>query len=400
MSAKSTYHTIASKPLSTAVTKEESLEVFYLYAMYELSIRAHHINSIHDFCKLVVFTAIDKLDFDRIGILLLNDDLTMMRGTWGVDVHGEVIDESSFSAPITDELVPILDQVRDRGQIIVWQDTDIVDFDTQHGGIKQYGKGWNAGYAFWINDDHPIGWVAADNVRHQQPFSSLHQQLFRMLGDLVGDFIRNQTQQQKINSLNQQLQKEQQQLTELNEQLRTLSIRDELTGLYNRRFLFDTFNANCSRSTREGRIICCMMVDIDHFKSINDQYGHQQGDIALKAVAECLKNAIRPHDVLARFGGEEFCLILEIKQLHEASICAERIRAKIAAIECYHQTTRLPLTASFGVYACIPNANCNLDKLIQHADLMLYQAKHNGRNRIEVRTSDQVTHEDENATKP
>ncbi|MCP4324042.1 MAG: GGDEF domain-containing protein [Psychromonas sp.] len=384
MSDPSKYHTIASKPLTKSIDKKESLEVYYLYSMYELSLKSHEAESIHEFCRLVISMALEQLDFERIGILLLSDDLSTMQGTWGTDALGNIIDESHNTAPITDELIPIFEQVQDKGQIVVWQHTDIFDFDQNNSGsIEKLGKGWNAAFAFWM-EDRPIGWIAADNMLKQKEFTPLQQQIFRMLGDLVGEFIRNQRQNQKINSLNYDLLEEREHLQELNQKLKHLTLHDELTGLHNRRYLFDAFELECSRASRDPDMISCLMIDIDHFKLVNDNYGHQFGDDTLVAVADCLRQSVRSYDILTRFGGEEFCIVMMVKNSEEVETITQRILENIYNIKLTFEERKVTISASLGVFSCPAKVECKLDKLIKQADLMLYQAKNNGRNRVEI----------------
>ena len=159
---------------------------------------------------------------------------------------------------------------------------------------------------------------------------------------------------------------------------------DALTGLHNRRWLNDAFARQVARCSEDGQDFCLLMIDIDHFKRINDSDGHVAGDHALVAVAAALTRHIRPMDLLVRFGGEEFALGLPGTDCDEALMVAERLRH---AIEClalpFRNSHPLPhLTVSLGVAQM--QQGQTLDALIAAADAALYRAKDGGRNRVAI----------------
>lgn len=162
------------------------------------------------------------------------------------------------------------------------------------------------------------------------------------------------------------------------EQLATL---DPLTGMHNRRAFYAKATPIWNIAQRNGRDLAAILLDIDSFKHINDAYGHAAGDAALTAVARAVSQAIRQQDVAARWGGEEFILLLPETSLDEAAALAERLRAAIAAIRLEHAGAEIAMTASFGVAQREPHYP-NLDALISAADKYLYQSKAGGRNRI------------------
>lgn len=158
-----------------------------------------------------------------------------------------------------------------------------------------------------------------------------------------------------------------------------LSITDSLTGLLNRRYLNERLSEEVNRSNRDGSPMSFLMIDIDNFKSYNDQHGHQAGDEVLRMTAQCLRAVLRSADVAARYGGEEFCLLLPQTTLSEARLIAERIRERI------EQTTfpeRL-ITVSVGVAAYSPFHNTPKE-IIEAADKALYQAKRIGKNNVQI----------------
>jgi two-component system, cell cycle response regulator len=168
-----------------------------------------------------------------------------------------------------------------------------------------------------------------------------------------------------------------------NELLLELSNTDHLTGLFNRRYLMDTLEKEFQRSLRKGGALSLIILDIDHFKQVNDSYGHLQGDVVLQRVAQQLQQELRSYDIAARYGGEEFVAVLPDATLKEALFVAERVR--MAVQDCRYEGVLKPLsiTVSLGVVT-FPAPDCRtIDDFIKLADDALYRAKANGRNRVE-----------------
>ncbi|QBA14964.1 GGDEF domain-containing protein [Xanthomonas oryzae pv. oryzae] len=169
----------------------------------------------------------------------------------------------------------------------------------------------------------------------------------------------------------------------LRESLRRQSIRDALTGLYNRRYLEESLSHELARCARRGLPLSVLMLDVDHFKQFNDSQGHAGGDLLLAAVGELLLTRLRTEDVACRYGGEEFTVLLPEADGEEALRVAEQIRGYIAALAVSDEARALPkVTASIGV-ASFPADGEQGASLIQKADAALYRAKHRGRNRVE-----------------
>ena len=161
------------------------------------------------------------------------------------------------------------------------------------------------------------------------------------------------------------------------------SFTDPLTGLFNRRFLDQRLNQELAAARRTGIPLSVLMIDIDHFKKINDTHGHQTGDEVLVAVADLLSSELRENDVIARFGGEEFLVIAPHTPVENAENLAERLRAaaqdrKISACD---QPDGVKFTVSIGVAEYGEGADTP-EELVNVADNRLYQAKDNGRNRV------------------
>ncbi len=185
----------------------------------------------------------------------------------------------------------------------------------------------------------------------------------------------------------------QDELREKNQRLEELSNTDGLTRVVNRRHLMELLDLEFTRARRYNNALSFVMVDIDHFKAINDRYGHQVGDEALTAVASVLRQDLRRNDVIGRYGGEEFSLLLPETVGDGARVVAERYRKRLEEYQLNAQGERIRLTASFGVAELAPELT-NLDALVRRADAAMYQAKHQGRNRVVVAAMDGSTERD------
>ena len=164
------------------------------------------------------------------------------------------------------------------------------------------------------------------------------------------------------------------------ERLTDAAIIDPLTSCYNRRELENQLQKNMAHAARHNNSLSVLMFDLDHFKDINDRYGHQAGDRVLMEITSTVRQNIRQGDILARYGGEEFIVILPGTDLQKAKELAERLREKISRLEVKNKDRFICVTASFGVAHMQPDST--MDGLVAQADVMLYKAKKNGRNTI------------------
>jgi len=165
------------------------------------------------------------------------------------------------------------------------------------------------------------------------------------------------------------------------EHLRSLSIKDELTGYYNYSFLMNTLDCEMERTMRSGLPTSIIMADIDFFKRINDQFGHESGNKALRWASRILKENIRKMDFPCRYGGEEFVFILPNEKLSSAVKMAERLRWKLETSPLILKNQSITLTASFGVEEYSGYKKDNATQFIERADAFMYKAKKTGRNR-------------------
>ncbi|HFC98671.1 MAG TPA: GGDEF domain-containing protein [Thermosulfurimonas dismutans] len=172
-------------------------------------------------------------------------------------------------------------------------------------------------------------------------------------------------------------------LREANEKLRRLSITDGLTGLYNHRYFQERLREEFERARRYRRSLSLILLDLDHFKRVNDRYGHLVGDQVLRGVAEVIQHNIRKSDIPARYGGEEFAIIAPETDLQGASTLGERIREEVARQEFSYGDQKFSITVSLGVANIFPAASDKTPRdLIEAADKALYYSKTQGRNRL------------------
>lgn len=172
-----------------------------------------------------------------------------------------------------------------------------------------------------------------------------------------------------------------QELKQLSESLHALSATDALTGIPNRRTLDDRLDVEVARTNRYRTPLSLVMIDIDHFKPLNDRLGHRAGDQVLRQLAGLLDGEKRAGDLIARYGGEEFVAILPHTDGRAAVAWAERARALIASTQMKTETAVLRVTASFGVAEAFPGGDAP-GHLVEQADRALYAAKRRGRNRV------------------
>jgi diguanylate cyclase (GGDEF)-like protein/PAS domain S-box-containing protein len=170
-------------------------------------------------------------------------------------------------------------------------------------------------------------------------------------------------------------------LRALQAELREQTIRDPLTGLYNRRYLDETLRRELARAERNGHPLNILMVDVDHFKQLNDTYGHPAGDEVLRLLGGLLQNHARSSDIPCRYGGEEFVLVLPDMSPEAARERAELVRRDFADLRIAFGGTEIAATLSIGV-SSYPGHGKTADELIRAADLALYEAKQSGRNRV------------------
>jgi diguanylate cyclase (GGDEF)-like protein len=161
------------------------------------------------------------------------------------------------------------------------------------------------------------------------------------------------------------------------------AVRDGLTHAFNKRHLLERLAPELAFAKRHSTPLSLVMLDVDHFKRVNDSFGHPAGDTVLVELAKAVQATIRKEDLFARFGGEEFAILCRSVDVANAAILAERVREIVAALVIEHEGQRIPITISLGVAGLHENTDTP-EKLIAAADAALYQAKQTGRNRVVI----------------
>jgi len=224
-------------------------------------------------------------------------------------------------------------------------------------------------------------------VQDDAAFSTGHRDLVREVASIVR-FASDRD--RKVSELEERLASVENENVDLvlkNGLLSEISARDSLTGLYNRLYVLEKIDSEMNRSVRHGFPVSLLMLDIDHFKRVNDSFGHSAGDVVLRSVAQVLRDSCRVYDVASRYGGEEFCVVLPETRVGNTTVVAERIRERMAAHRFEVGGDSVIVTASIGI-AGIDSAESegivSPATLIDRADRALYSAKHHGRNRVEM----------------
>jgi diguanylate cyclase (GGDEF)-like protein len=207
--------------------------------------------------------------------------------------------------------------------------------------------------------------------------------LFSIIVVLVWQWRVHQLVEQKrhlelaVQSRTEDLEREKADLLRAEEKMRQYAEHDDLTGLWNHRIVIERLHEEVDRSHRDGVPLSIILADLDHFKDVNDNHGHQAGDRVLQEISAIFQRAVRAYDWVGRYGGEEFLLILPGLSFVGARLRAEQFRMAIQAARIHHGETAIQVTASFGVASGFPD---DYEAMIHAADAALYRAKNNGRN--------------------
>ncbi len=241
--------------------------------------------------------------------------------------------------------------------------------------IADLGPGSCAGEMSLIEDKDPSAFVVANETSHLMVIS--HTLLWRMV-DRSHTFCKNLliVLSERVRSDNEYIANSLGVLRQAERNAQT----DALTGLGNRHWMRTMFEREVTRALHSNKSLCLMMIDVDNFKAFNDQYGHTAGDSVLVAVAEALREYLRPTDLVARFGGDEFSVLLPDLHIKQARQTAERIRQQIAGLSPPSLATAV--TVSIGLAERTPSDD--VATLVQRADAAMYDAKEAGRNRVAV----------------
>ncbi|MFU8837713.1 MAG: diguanylate cyclase [Thiohalomonadaceae bacterium] len=231
------------------------------------------------------------------------------------------------------------------------------------------------------------------NVSHPHPhfFDEGHERSLRIFSNVLGQMLVNNRllhqMEERVRERTQQLQQALEDAEELRHRYETLSTVDDLTQLHNRRFFFPESRTALARCMRKKQPYAMLLLDVDHFKEVNDNYGHATGDLVLRDVAGLIKQQLREGDIVARFGGEEFVVALPDTDGDGAMVLAERIREAVKQDSWQVDRRKLSVTVSIGISDVAEHAEKDsqklLDRLIMEADQALYFGKHHGRDQCQ-----------------
>jgi diguanylate cyclase (GGDEF)-like protein len=290
----------------------------------------------------------------------------------------EMVDERRPDLILLDVMMPEMDGYQVCRELRREDDYIPVLMLTAKGDLEDLVRGIDAGADDYISKPFDHVELMA-RVRSLLRIRTLQKRLYKQTLDL-------DKQNLELEAKNQQLEALASQLDALNQELQLLSVTDGLTKAHNHRHFQERLKSEFARAKRYGEPLSCIMVDIDHFKEVNDAHGHPVGDKGLVRLVEILKEGIRGEDVVARYGGEEFVLLLPKTTADRARVLAERIRERVEG-----NSLSLPngacveFTVSLGVADYQPGGTIQTpDELLQSADGALYRAKKNGRNRVMV----------------
>lgn len=240
------------------------------------------------------------------------------------------------------------------------------------------------GHAFAVRLPMPrVSIVARDG----KPFGDTERRIIQEMFDVLRLVEESEARYEELEHRMLSLQRANLDLVVKNRLLSEVSSRDTLTGLYNRWFVMEKIDTELNRSLRHGSPMSLLMLDVDHFKRINDTWGHSAGDQVLQGIGKLLRDCCRVYDVPGRYGGEEFCIVLPETKTGNTTAVAERIRRRLESTELPCGETSIAVTASIGIAGMdAPNDGDSLSPagLIERADRALYTAKNRGRNRVEM----------------
>jgi diguanylate cyclase (GGDEF)-like protein/PAS domain S-box-containing protein len=330
---------------------------------------------------------------DSANIALL-DDQNILRSIrfHGYDLH-QVSEEALGSLSFAVDSSPIFKRVLETGEPLIIPDThNDPDWIVTENGA------WIRSYAVMpirikekvigvLNlDSAKLGLYTPEHINNLRAFANqvaIAVENARLFDAAEREIAERKQTEAALQKANEQLRLRVKEVEQLQAELREQALHDPLTGLYNRRYLSETLTREIVRAKRDHDPLSVIISDIDYFKLINDTYGHQVGDRYLMEVASLMKSHARGSDIVCRYGGEEFLLVLPGTPLDAAAKRAEEIRQKCEELIHLHDGKDLTVTMSFGV-ATYPIHGKEAEEIVIKADKALYQSKRNGRNRVTV----------------
>lgn len=371
----------AERELQISQQEQEVLKE-QLQALHDISFKLWRAHSMDN----MLFTAVDEakklLHIDRMAIFLFKGD-DRMQGTYGTDIHGNTVNEHYFESKIPDLwFINHIEGKKTKEYLAIENNTPL------YHDLKQVGFGWSAYISLW-DEDTPVGWIACDNLLTGMPTHHYHQQLLKQFGFIISQhLVRRQAEENLINlnrELEQRVTDRTAELEQVNRKLEKISRLDPLTSVFNRRVFDERISEEWRRAERHQLPLSLLIIDVDHFKAYNDNYGHAAGDQCLKIIANTL--AIlekRAGALFARYGGEEFVLLLPGQNKYAARYAAHNAIRAISNLQLPRTqgADSAPdiVTISIGGSTITPSEQSSPSDFFKQADMALYEAKSLGRN--------------------
>ncbi len=361
----------AIKKLSSHLQKQSDKT----QSLYKILVESNFNLRLIDVLNHIYESFQDHLPYDRVSLVLLEADKSKLKFHW-VRANYHILElNTGFPIPVADSHAQKLLETHD--MLIV---DDLSQYLDQHSHSNLVQSAFKEGIHSClicplIATGKSIGFILF-SCRKKNIYKKLHKDLSLQIASHLA-LIIEKTQLYKGVKLNKQL-------IAQNKSLEQRVSHDALTGLYNRPAIFDILHKQILRAKRGGLTVALIMIDIDHFKSINDTCGHLTGDAVLCEIADRLKKSARSHEYIGRYGGEEFLIIVSPYNQEGALKAAERFREAIACKEINASRRLVPATISLGVAVSAGEETLDEHLLLQKADEALYLAKHRGRNRVEL----------------
>jgi diguanylate cyclase (GGDEF)-like protein len=316
------------------------------------------------------------IPYDRMGCALLSDENSMATAYWERTEASEILLKSGYSSAMFGSSLQL---ILETGQPRILNDLQTY-LDEHPNSVSTKllrAEGMYSNFTCpLIAQGKAVGFLFFTSMK-KNTYQNIHKNIFLLIAGQISILIEKSRLYQQLYELNQKL-------LQAQHELQYKATHDTLTELYNRRAITEHLEAQLSRAKRLGLQLCIIMLDVDHFKLINDNHSHLAGDTVLKTVAARMSDCLREYDYIGRYGGEEFLVILGESEYEAAIVAAGRLNQAVGSKPIAFGDKLLTITVSAGV-AVVKDCNIyNLDQILMAADQELYRAKSNGRNRVEV----------------